>query len=509
MAQSIKNLTIGSKVKDEIGNKFIVIAKNHHMDNSVLLWSEEKYDVSSISKNPFAPTCSYVNSDIRYDLENNYPKNNLGQLKKYVVNTNLTCVDILSNSQAQNENFVSKYFLLSFNELGGSYSVNSLSEGKIIPYFNVYNTRIKGEIYWTRTERTPLSYDSSATFLTIQSDGSLRSDLHISSTLNYAIYPAFNVSTDLLVSNGASNGYYTLIFNEPPVINNIGNIKGSYGSDTKISYTATDSDDIELNHYISFDNGSTWSKINPSKVGNAYTYNHVFNELKNYNCRIKVIDGAGNETVSNMFVIEVSSTAPTVNIVSVIDKVITFKVNCITEEISKVEILINGTVKKTYNSGFDFNLVYEINNTDLTTGDSVVQIKAYSTANLTSVKALEVNKKAYSLPPVDTKLVINGVEYIIKSSSLNGTNHTYTLDKKLVSNINKNDVIKVMQDNVKVKCSLSNISSTIFISLSLMFQLIYGFLPIITKSITVPEKKSFVICGTYAIFLAMSSCFIK
>ena len=37
---------------------------------------------------------------------------------------------------------------------------------------------------------------------------------------------------------------------------------------------------------------------------------------------------------------------------SVVDKVVTFKANCITSEVSKVEILINDEVVKTFTSGF-------------------------------------------------------------------------------------------------------------------------------------------------------------
>ena len=150
-----------------------------------------------------------------------------------------------------------------------------------------------------------------------------------------------NVPNTLLVSDSVSNGCYSLMFNEPPVIQTISGIQGNYGSVTDISYVAIDNDDTELTHYISFDNGTKWQEIKPARNGNIYTYSHVFNELNTYYCRIKVVDSAKNEVVSNAFTITVNAVAPTVNIVSVIDKVVTFKVNCITSEVSKVEILIN------------------------------------------------------------------------------------------------------------------------------------------------------------------------
>ena len=40
MAQNIGNLTLGSKIKDSKGNKFIVIGKNHYSSDEVTLLSE-------------------------------------------------------------------------------------------------------------------------------------------------------------------------------------------------------------------------------------------------------------------------------------------------------------------------------------------------------------------------------------------------------------------------------------------------------------------------------------
>ena len=456
MAQSINNLTVGSKVIDERGNKFIVISKTSNYDG-VLLWSEEKYKNAPISKNVFNESqVSYENSDINYDLNYEYPKT-LGAIKNFVLNTNLRYTDIISSSQKKDSSITVKYFLLSITELGITNTGGI--EGSKISFFNSSARRKKGEIYWTRTERYNHYYNYGGVFYSVDKDGSVHDSSYPSASTSYAIYPAFNVGTNLLVSDEVSDGYYTMIFNNPPVINTINNIKGNYGSATKISYTATDSDDTMLKHYISFDNGSTWGEIKPSKVGNTYTYTHVFNELKNHSCRIKVVDTAGNETVSNMFIVEVSSSAPTVNIVSVIDKVITFKVNCITDEISKVKVLINDVVKKTYTNNFDFNLVYEINSADLKVGDNKVEIKATSSADIVNTKYLEVSKKSYALPSVGTKVLINGIEYSITITSNNGSTHTYTLDKNLLTNLKANDIVRVMQDRVNVKCSLSNVSA--------------------------------------------------
>ena len=147
MAQSISNLAVGSKVKDEKGNKFIVISKTSNY-NGVLLWSEEKYKNAPISKNVFsASQVSYENSDINYDLNYEYPKT-LGKIKNFVLNINLNYVDILSISQQSQNSFTTKYFLLGFNELGGGYSFsNGCTEGRVIDYFNSNDRRNKCETY--------------------------------------------------------------------------------------------------------------------------------------------------------------------------------------------------------------------------------------------------------------------------------------------------------------------------------------------------------------------------
>ena len=452
MAQSIKNLSVGAMIKDSKGNIFTVIAKNHYASNQVTLWHTNLGVSKAISDslNVSYSSLDYGISDVDYYLNSTFYKVLDNNLVNYVVSTNISYTDIISRSQYQQYTISRKYFLLSANEMGINMS-NQVEATSVMPYFDGATT---GHVYWTRTEYSYVS--SGLSYFSTSGDQYLRG---VIATKEVAIAPAFNVNTNLLVSDDVSNGYYSFVFNSPPVISTISNINGSYGVNTTITYTATDSDDTSLTHYISFNNGSTWSKINPTRVNNKYTYVHVFNSLGTYNCRIKVVDSAKNETVSNMFTVKIASVNPTVDIVSVIDKVITFKANCTTEEISKVEIIINGTTRKTFTSGFGFNLIYEINSSDLINGDNTIQIKATSTANLTGTKDLEVSKKTYNLPPVGTKVLINNTEYSIVNASSSGSIHTYQVDKNLVNNVKVNDIIKVMQDKVVVKCALSNIST--------------------------------------------------
>ena len=201
MAQSINNLVIGSRVKDEKGNKFIIISKMSNY-NGVLLWSEEKYKNAPISKNVFsASQVSYENSDINYDLNYEYPKT-LGAIKNFVLNTNLRYTDIISSSQTKASSINVKYFLLSITELGIT-NTGSI-EGSKISFFNSSARRSKGEIYWTRTERYNNHYDYGGVFYPVDKDGSVHDNSYPSASTSYAIYPAFNVGANLLVSDEVS-----------------------------------------------------------------------------------------------------------------------------------------------------------------------------------------------------------------------------------------------------------------------------------------------------------------
>ena len=171
------------------------------------------------------------------------------------------------------------------------------------------------------------------------------------------------------------------------------------------------------------------------------------------------MDSAENSTVSNGFEVEVKASTPIVNIVSVVDRVITFKVSCITHDISKVEILINNKVVKTYESGFDFNLVYELDRAAVNIGKNHIQIKATSSEGLYGYRDLEANKETYNLPPVGTKIIIDNYVYIIANAQQAGANQIYTLERNLRADVSKGEEIRIEQDSIKVLCSLSNLET--------------------------------------------------
>lgn len=453
MAQSIKNISIGSKIRDAKGNEFTVIAKNHYGSNQVTLMHTNGF-INMQMHDSYTRNSEYGLSEVHYYLCNAYLKTLQEELKDILITTEISYMDAISTSQHTKKTVQAKVFIPAYSEVVEGSRSDIGAGTKFINYFS-YNDYATHTRTWTRTELYTMTGGIYSSHYYV-----VGQDMVMTAGNVYCdVIPFMNVPNTLLVSDSVSNGCYSLMFNEPPVIQTISGIQGNYGSVTDISYVAIDNDDTELTHYISFDNGTKWQEIKPARNGNIYTYSHVFNELNTYYCRIKVVDSAKNEVVSNAFTITINAVAPTVNIVSVVDKVVTFKTNCITSEIAKVEILINGQNVKTFTSGFDFNLVYEIDRNNLNIGKNSIQIKATSQENLVGYANLEASKTKYNLPPIGTKVIIGGIEYSISNASEDGSNQTYTLNNNLVNQVKKGDIVQVTQDSVKVLCAMSNLEN--------------------------------------------------
>lgn len=454
MAQSIKNLEVGSKIKDNKGNIFTVVAHNHYASNQVTLMHDNLNLSMQMHKNTGTYMMDYGTSEVHYYLNNDYLKRLQAEVASNIVNTTVRYNDALSLTQSSASSIYAKVFLPALGEVISTTNVDPTNVN-FMYYFSCFE--LPHDASWTRSETiNNASYVESSFYYTF---GGRHGYIETQSTLSYNVIPFMNLPSSVLVSDRVSNGYYSFVFNEPPIIQTVNNIKGNYGSTTNISYVAIDNDDTNLRHYISFDNGTKWQEINPTRSGNTYTYSHVFNELSTYYCRVKVVDSANNEATSNAFTITINAVAPTVNIISVVDRVVTFKANCITSNISKVEIIINNEIVKTFTSGFDFNIVYEIDRSRLNVGKNSIQIKATSQENLVGYANLEASKTKYNLPPVGTKVIIGGIEYTISSASENGSNQTYTLNTNLINQINQGDTVQVTQDSIRVLCAMSNLEN--------------------------------------------------
>lgn len=454
MAQSIKNLEVGSKIKDNKGNIFTVVAHNHYASNQVTLMHDNLNLSMQMHKNTGTYMMDYGTSEVHYYLNNDYLKRLQAEVANNIVNTTVYYNDALSLAQSSASSTYAKVFLPALGEVISTTNVDPTNVN-FMYYFSCFE--LPHDASWTRSETiNNASYIETSFYYTF---GGRHGYIQTQATSSRNVIPFMNLPSSVLVSDKVSNGYYSFVFNEPPIIQTVNNIKGNYGSTTNISYVAIDNDDTNLRHYISFDNGTKWQEINPTRSGNTYTYSHVFNELSTYYCRVKVVDSANNEATSNAFTITINAVAPTVNIISVVDRVVTFKANCITSNISKVEIIINNEIVKTFTSGFDFNIVYEIDRSRLNVGKNSIQIKATSQENLVGYANLEASKTKYNLPPVGTKVIIGGIEYTISSASENGSNQTYTLNTNLINQINQGDTVQVTQDSIRVLCAMSNLEN--------------------------------------------------
>ena len=69
MAQSIKNLSIGSKIRDTKGNEFTVIAKNHYGSNQVTLMHTNAY-INMPMHTSHNKNSEYGLSEVHYYLSN-------------------------------------------------------------------------------------------------------------------------------------------------------------------------------------------------------------------------------------------------------------------------------------------------------------------------------------------------------------------------------------------------------------------------------------------------------
>ena len=458
MARSISYLQPGAKIKDSIGNTYVVLAHNHYAEGQVTVWTEKLVTTMKYSS-IVQGYLDYEYTDINAYLKNTYPNTLSHTIKYYTVTTKLPYTDIISSALVENRYIESKYFLLSSTELGSTdYSYEN--NHKTIPYLGTYVNRKSSETYWTRTEcstHNNVTNTTANSYGTIMSSGGLGYPTSVNAI--FGVRPAFNLSHELMVEDEVENGYYKIVEVIPPKISNISNMVGNFGSDTTINYEVVNEEGHELTHYFSIDNGDSWQVIKPTKNGDSYSFKHVFNEVKAHYCRIKVIDAINSSATSNLFTVTVNHSVPNINILGHTNLDFRFRVNCITSELSRIEIYVNDVLKETITENLDFTQTYSIDKSLLTNSKNYVQVKATAKSGLVGTKDIEVRKSTYDIPAIGSKVVINSDVYTVESAKKSGNNIVLNLVEALVEKVSKGDLIYILQDNVKVKCSLSNIES--------------------------------------------------
>ena len=455
MAISVSYLNVGSKISDSKGNRYILVAHNHYGNGQATFLSENCVASMSYYYSTSRP-CGYEDSYIHSYLNGDYIQTLSSKLKEHILTTQISYVDLISVATKETRTISAKCFLLSSTELG----VNYYSEpSKEIGYLGSAGNRKCDDEYWTRTELTslgPYSATNKTAFACIFSNG-------YSDGLNGAyaddtrgVRPAFNVSHSLMVEEDVNYGSYRIVENIPPQIKNIPNMTGNYGSSTTINYTVINESGHNLTHYFSKDNGDTWQAIKPTKNGNDYYFSHVFNEVKSHYCRVKVVDTEDNSAISNTFTVSLNQSIPNITVLDHDKLTFRFKVSCATSEISKIEIYVNNALKKTITENLDFTQTYTIDSSLLTSSKNTVQIKATSKGGTTNTKGIEARKTLYDVPAVGSLVIINDEIYTVVSANKVGTNIVLNLKEQLVEKVSKGDLISILQDNVVVKCSLSD-----------------------------------------------------
>ena len=457
MAISISYLSAGAKLKDSTGQTYILVAQNHYAEGQATVWTENCVTSMKMS-NTTSGISNYEYSDINTYLKNTFPLSLSETIKKHTVTTKIYFEDVINDSSKQIKSIDVKYFLLSSTELGDA-GRNEANNKCIHILGNALNRRCS-TAYWTRTETVELDYwdyTSANKYGVINADGSRRTPVIANST--YGVRPAFNLSHELLVEDELVNGYYKIIDSVPPKVSNISNLIGNYASDTTINYEVINEEGHALTHYLSTDNGDSWQVIKPTKNGDNYSFKYVFDEIKTYYCRIKVVDTVNSVGISNMFTVTLNHSVPNITILDHDNLDFRFRVNCVTSELSKIEIYINDVLKKTITENLDFTQTYSIDKSLLTNDKNYVQIKATSQSGLIGTKDIEVRKTTHNIPAIGSKVVINSNVYTVESASKSGNNIVLNLSENLIEKVSKGDLISILQDNINVKCSLSNMES--------------------------------------------------
>ena len=150
MAQSIKNISIGSKIKDNKGNIFTVIAKNHYGSNQVTLMHTDAY-INMQMHTSHTRNSEYADSEVHYYLSNDYLKRLQDELKDSLLVTQIYYNDAISTTQYTTKSLSVKAFIPAYSEIGNR-STFDPQQVKFIDYFSNNNYATNSRT-WTRTEK--------------------------------------------------------------------------------------------------------------------------------------------------------------------------------------------------------------------------------------------------------------------------------------------------------------------------------------------------------------------
>ena len=281
----LSDLPIGAKVKDT-NTKYagmtiiwIIADKNHrgYPSNTVTLISEKTQSEETFDYNEK----TYEDSKIRKWLNdaNGLMKGFSNNFKNAIVDTNVSTTD--------NGSVIDKVFLASKTEVG----LEEESEvGNKFPIFTDVKSRVTFKLngsntyWWTRT------VDFSGSVVCIQSDGRWYGRKPNQSA---GARPLCNLKSDINVSDRKdSDGAYTIIWNQPPIIESTTSTNmGTKSSGFSFTYKVTEKDagqSLTVEDYV--DNSRT--KQFSASSGSTYTFSlsrTAYQKLLNGNHTIKIV----------------------------------------------------------------------------------------------------------------------------------------------------------------------------------------------------------------------------
>ena len=285
MVQRLSDLPIGTKVKDndtQYGGRpitWLIADKDHqgYPSNSVTLISEKvllekKFDES---------TTTYENSELRRWIndDNGLLKDFSSDFKNAVVTTNVNTAS---------GNVTDKIFLASMAEVG--LEGDSAKEGYKFPIFTNNSSRISKNfndsktIWWTRTA------DGSGGVYGVDSDGS---SYYSYPRYGRGVRPLCNLKSRILVSeNTDSEGAYTIIWNQPPIIESTTSTNmGTKSNGFSFTYKVTEKDAGQTLSVEEYVNNSKTKQFSASS-GSTYTFSlsrTAYQKLLNGNHTIKIV----------------------------------------------------------------------------------------------------------------------------------------------------------------------------------------------------------------------------
>ncbi|WP_397537880.1 DUF6273 domain-containing protein [Rummeliibacillus pycnus] len=251
MVQAISNLSVGSLVKDPSANyNWIIIEQG---SGYTTLIKETVADLVKFSSNAGV----YPNSELDTYFGTTFYNTLSNDLKSKLLTTTI----VSHTNDTIVVDLTRLIYALSLSEISGG-----TFEGSLIPYFSSDSRRTAGGQYWTRSI---VPNDSTSVYCVV-TYGGINGQVGKYSTSTYA-RPAMRIYSSTTVSDTASSGVYSLVFNEAPTISGSDTNVGQKTDPFTYDYTVNDANSTDNLTITEKANGVTIRTITNAVRGQKYT----------------------------------------------------------------------------------------------------------------------------------------------------------------------------------------------------------------------------------------------